>query len=111
MAMLEEMQTVIVHCGMGFDTTNAEDERIFEFGHAVGMAMCKTFFEKEDSKLIIYQSRDNRSMIDYLIVRKTDRCLVNSVSHSIQWLLVDLLYKRYKRERLSCLSQSPECGC
>ena len=59
-----------------FGTRNAEGERILEFGDAVGMVVCNTLFKKEDSKLITYQSGDNRSMIDYLMVRKTDRCLV-----------------------------------
>ena len=43
------------------------------------MVVCNTFFKKEDSKLITYQSGDNRSMIDYLMVRKTDRCLVKDM--------------------------------
>ena len=43
------------------------------------MVVCNTFFKKEDSKLITYQSEDNRSMIDYLMVRKTDCCLVKDV--------------------------------
>ena len=64
---------------MGFGTRNDEGERISEFGDAVDMAVCNTFFKKEDSKLITYQSGDNRSMIDYMLVRKTDRCLVNDV--------------------------------
>ena len=49
--------------GMGFGTRNAEGERILEFGDAVGMVVCNTFFKKEYSKLITYQSGDNRSMI------------------------------------------------
>ena len=65
--------------GMGFGTRNADGERILELGDAVGMVVCNTFFKKEDSKLITYQSGDNRSMIDYLMVRKTDRCLVKDV--------------------------------
>ena len=48
-------------------------------GDAVDMVVCNTFFKKEDSKLITYQTGDNRSMIDYLMVRKTDRCLVKDV--------------------------------
>ena len=64
---------------MGFGTRNAEGERILEFGDAVGMVVCNTFFKKEDSKLITYQSGENRIMIDHLIVRKTDRCLVKDV--------------------------------
>ena len=55
--------------GMGFGTRNAEGERILEFGDAVGMVVCNTLFKKEDSKLITYHSGDNRSMIDYLMVR------------------------------------------
>ena len=43
------------------------------------MVICNIFFKKEDSKLINYLSGDNRSMIDYLMVRKTDRCLVKDV--------------------------------
>ena len=34
---------------------------------------------KEDSKLMTHQSGDDRSMIDYLMVRKTDCCLVKDV--------------------------------
>ena len=45
-----------VHGGMGFGTRNAEGEIILEFGDAVGMVLCNTFFKKEDSKLITYQS-------------------------------------------------------
>ena len=40
------------------------------------MVVCNTFFKKEDYKLITYQSGYNGSMIDYLMVRNTDRCLV-----------------------------------
>ena len=41
-----------VQGGMGFGTRNAEGERILEFGDAVGIVVCNTFFKKEDSKLI-----------------------------------------------------------
>ena len=43
------------------------------------MVVSNTFFKKEDYNLNTYQSGDNRSMIDYLMVRKTDRCLVKNV--------------------------------
>ena len=56
-----------VHGGMGFGTRNAEGERILEFGDAVGMVVCNTFFKKEDSKLITYQSGDNRIMENRLL--------------------------------------------
>ena len=68
-----------VHGGMGLATRNAEGGMILEFDHAVGMVVCNTFFKKEDSNLITYQSEDNRSMIDYRMVRKADHCLVKDV--------------------------------
>ena len=33
--------------GMGFGTRNAEGERILEFGDAVGMVVCNTFFKRK----------------------------------------------------------------
>ena len=108
-----------VHRGMGFGTRNAECERILEFGEAVGMVVCNTFFKKEDSKLITYQSGDNRSMIDYLMVRKTDRCIVkdvNVISSKECVLQHRIVFGRlvipmeHRRRKLSSLSQSPECG-
>ena len=62
-----------VYGGMGFGTRNAEGGRILEFGDAVGMVVCNTFFKKEDSKLITYQSGGNRSMIDYLMLTRVCR--------------------------------------
>ena len=52
-----------VHGGMRFGTRNAEGESILEFGDTVGLPVYNTFFKKEYSKLITYQSEDSRSMI------------------------------------------------
>ena len=62
---------------IGFGTRNAEGDMILEFGDAVGRVVCNIFLKKEDSKLITYQSGDNRSMIDNLMVRKTYLKLLN----------------------------------
>ena len=35
-----------VHGGIGFGTRNVEGERILEFGDAVGMVVCNTFFQE-----------------------------------------------------------------
>ena len=76
------MQTAraVFHGGMRFGTRNAEEERMFEFSDTKAMVMYNTFFKKKDSKLITYQSGDNGSMIDYLLVSKTDRCVVKEIS-------------------------------
>ena len=63
---------------MGFGTRNAEGFWNLVM-QSVGMAVCNTFFKKAYSKLITYQSGDNRSMIDYLMVKKTECCVVKDV--------------------------------
>ena len=40
---------------------------------------CATHSSRRKTKLITYQSGDKRSMIDYLMVRKADRCLLKDV--------------------------------
>ena len=44
------------------------------------MTVCNTLFKKDDYNLITYQFGDNRSMIDYLMIRKTDRCMIKVIS-------------------------------
>ena len=41
---------------------------------------CATHSSRRKTKLITYQSGDNRSMIDSLMVRITDCCLANVIS-------------------------------
>ena len=106
-----------VHGGMGLGTRNGEGERILEFGDAVGMVVCNTFFKKEDSKLITYQSGDNRSIIDYLMVRKTDSCLVKDVKvisseacvpqHR---MVIGRLVLPMKPQKKKIVKFVPECG-
>ena len=42
------------------------------------------FFKKCDSKANYYQLGDNRSIVEYLIVKKIDRCLVKNVKVGLQ---------------------------
>ena len=104
-----------VHGDMGFATRNAEGDRILEFGDAVGMVVCNTFFKKEDSKLITYQSGDNRSMIYYLMIRKTDCGLVKVITSEEcvcqhQMVIGRLVLPMKPHKKNSSLYQSPECG-
>ena len=38
-----------------------------------------TIFKEEDSKIITYQCGDNSSMINHLMIRKTECCIVKDV--------------------------------
>ena len=68
-----------VHGGKGFGTKNAEGESILEFGSAMELAVCNTFFNKPEDHLVTYASGNARSQIDYVMVRKKDRKTVSNV--------------------------------
>ena len=68
-----------VHGGQGYGTRNAEGERILEFGDALELVLCNTFFKKDEAKLITYSSGGCQSTIDYIMVRKEDRAQVRNV--------------------------------
>ena len=83
------------------------------------MVVCNSFFKKEDSKLITYQPGDNRSMIEYMMVRKTDRCIVKDVKvisseecvpqHRMVIGRFVILMKPQKKKIVK-FAPSPECG-
>ena len=45
-----------VHGGKGFGIRNAEEEMLLEFAHAMGLAVCNTWFTKKDSQKVTYES-------------------------------------------------------
>ena len=68
-----------IHGGRGFGNRNTEGERILEFCDATGMVVTNTMFCKRDSRLITYQSGDNNSQIDFILVRKNSMRFVKDV--------------------------------
>ena len=50
-----------------------------EFGAAMDMVVCNTFFKKAENHLVTYASGNSRSQIDYVMVRRTDRYRVADV--------------------------------
>ena len=96
-----------VHGGMGFCRRNTEGETILDFADAMEMGIGNTFFRKPDSHLITYHSGGNKTQIDYIMVRATDRAMVKNVKAlareecvSQHHLVVsDLLIKACKRKR------------
>ena len=68
-----------VHGGQGYGVRNVEGERILEFGDALELVVCNTFFKKDKAKLITYNSGGCKSTIDYIMVRKQDRIMVRNV--------------------------------
>ena len=57
-----------VHGGFGYGVRNAEGERILEFGLALDMVVCNTFFNKHSSRLITSSGGVN-TQIDYMLMK------------------------------------------
>ena len=46
---------------------------LLEFAVAMDLVVGNTFFVKDDTKKITYQSGDSKSQIDYILVRREDK--------------------------------------
>ena len=68
------------HGGHGYGVRNREGIRILEFCAAANLAVTNTFFVKGNNKLITYRSGDNRSQIDYILVRRNSLRFVKDVT-------------------------------
>jgi hypothetical protein len=69
-----------VHGGNGYGARNLEGEMLLEFADLHSLMVANTWFTKDDSKKITYESGENRSVIDYVLVRKYQRNMVIDVS-------------------------------
>ncbi|XP_065323135.1 craniofacial development protein 2-like [Gordionus sp. m RMFG-2023] len=68
-----------VHGGFSYGMRNLEGERILDFSDATDMIICNTMFKKESEKLMNYKSGSTKSAVDYLLLRRCDRCIVKNV--------------------------------
>ena len=68
-----------VHGGVGYGERNPEDVRLLEFAVANDMVVGSSFFNKRDSHLITYASGCNKSMIDYILLRKRHQKFVRDI--------------------------------
>ena len=85
---------------------NEEGERVMEMAQTYDLALLYTFFEKKEEHLIRFKSRGNRSVLDYIAIRrnhlgKVRNCKVvpgESLAAQHRLLIADLVVMR-KRER------------
>src|SRR5206468_1491119 len=68
------------HGGNGFGKRNTEGEILLEFAMAMELIVCNTFYTKDESKKITYESGDSKSEIDYILVRRKERSVVRDVT-------------------------------
>ena len=69
-----------VHGGFGFGSRNVEGEMLLEFADAWNLAVTNTWFKKDIGRLITYESGGNKTVVDYILIRKVERKLVRNVN-------------------------------
>ena len=68
-----------VHGGFGFGKRNVEGEMILEFADALNLAVLNTWFKKKASRLFTYESGECRTVVDYILSRKSERKMIRDV--------------------------------
>ena len=68
-----------VHGGKGFGKRNEEGEMLLEFACSRDMIIANTWFDKEDSKKVSYESGGCKTVVDYILIRKIDRAKITDV--------------------------------
>ena len=60
------------HGGFGHGEKNQEGDNILEFTQAYDLALGNSFFKKREEHYVTYMSGTNRTVIDYILVRRQD---------------------------------------
>ena len=68
-----------MHDGFGFGKRNVEGEMILEFADALNLAVLNTWFKKRASRLFTYESGECRTVVDYILSRKSERKIIRDV--------------------------------
>jgi hypothetical protein len=68
-----------IHGGFGYGDRNVEGCRILEFSEAHGLVVGNTWFKRPKGRLVTYRSGNDKTVIDYVLVREKDRKLIRNV--------------------------------
>ena len=64
---------------VGFGIRSVEGELILEIANALNFVVANTWFKKNEGKLITYETDKCRTVIRYIIIRKSERKLIRYV--------------------------------
>jgi exonuclease III len=67
------------HGGRGLGTRNVEGESILEFAEAMHLIVVNTWFDKPPHRLATYESGDNKSQVDYIMVGSDERKHIRNI--------------------------------
>ena len=68
-----------MHGDNGFGSRNWEGELILEFADSLGLVVANTWFIKRDKLKVTYESGGCKSVVDYMLVRATERSMLRDV--------------------------------
>src|SRR5437867_1576721 len=66
--------------GMGYGVRNTEGEMLLVFADAMKLVVLNTWFTKDKSKKVTYESGGNKSVVDYMFVRRCDLAKVSDIN-------------------------------
>src|SRR5437899_442291 len=69
-----------VHGGKGYGERNTEGEMLLEFADAMKLIILNTWFTKNEPKKVTYESGGNKTVVDYMLVRKCDLAKVMDIN-------------------------------
>ena len=67
------------HGGRGVGTRNAEGLSILEFAEAMNMIVVNTWFDKPEHRIVTYESGDNKTQVDYILLESSERKHVRNI--------------------------------
>jgi hypothetical protein len=68
-----------VHGGYGFRNRNLERKMPLEFAETMTLIVTNMWFQKGDRQKFTYETGDNRTVFEHVLVRRCDRVAVSDV--------------------------------
>ena len=68
-----------VHGGKGFGNRNVEGEMLLELAQSRGLIVANTWYDKGETRKVSYESGGNRSVVDYVMLRREQRAVMTDV--------------------------------
>ena len=65
-----------VHGSFGFGKWNVEGEMILETADALNLAVLNTWFKKKEMRMFTYENGECRTVVDYILSRKSERKMI-----------------------------------
>ncbi|KAG5602889.1 hypothetical protein H5410_034259 [Solanum commersonii] len=97
-----------VHGGFGFRERNGGETSLLDFAKAFELVIANSCFPKKENHMVTFRSSVAKTQIDYLLLRKGDRCLCKdckvipseNLTTQHKLLVMDLEIKRDRRKKV-----------